>query len=269
MRILPLLSGTAVLLLAGCGTVADAVTGTRDYWGQTTAVSAAWEEPPSNVDAEGRRLDEPTLEPVVEGSVFEVVCALRVGETAYYQTRTTTADGWSDEVSESWVYAEGVQVKPEGEDEEYGDAGAVPDDVAECDVDLPETVSEPEAPDVHHQAYVVAYESSLYFSLPDTTFNGMSNGDYESVRLPSHAEIDVHCVWTTMNVVEEPPSTSYNEEVPYYLVTQGDHTGYVDPLWVYFADDPAEVPSELDYDAQTGTVADHGNVPELAECPAD
>jgi hypothetical protein len=269
VRILPLLSGAAVLLLAGCGTVADAVAGTRDYWGQTTAVSAAWEEPPASVDAEGRRLDEPTSETFAVGSAFEVLCVLSVGETAYYQTRVTTSAGWSDQILESWVYAEGVQVKPDGEDEEYGEAGAVPDDIAECDVDTPETVSEPEAPDVHHQAYVLGYEEWLRFSVPETTFNGMSNSDHEAVKLPLPAEIDVHCVKTTTNVVEEPPSTAYNEAVPYYLVTHDGHTGYVDPLWVYFTDDPAEVPAELDYDAQTGTVADHGDVPELAECPAD
>ncbi len=258
-----------MLALAGCGAVADAVGGTRDYWGRTAVESVAWEEPPEDVDAEGRRFDEPDSEPLEAGSPFEVLCVLHAGETDYYQTRTTVPGAWSEEVRESWVYAEGVQVKPEGTDEALGEAGEVPGDIAECDVDAPETVSEPVAPDVHHQAYVVHYEEWLYFSVPDTTFNGRSNGDYPAVKLPQRAEIDVHCVKTTMNVVEEPPSTSYNEDVPYYLVTQGEHTGYVEPLWVYFADDPDEVPAELDYDAGTGTVADHGNVPDLQECPAD
>lgn len=264
-----MLGAAAVLVLAGCGAVADTVAGTRDYWGQADANSATWETPPTSVDAEGRRLDEPTSETLAMGSTFEVLCALSVGETAYYQTRVTTPDGWSEEVRESWIYADGVQVRPAGEGEDYDEPGAVPDDLAECDVDTPETVPEPEAPDVHHQAYVVYYEEWLYFSVSETTFNGMSNGDHEGVKLPNPAEVNVHCVKTTKNVVEEPPSTSYNEEVPYYLVTHDGHTGYVDPLWVYFADDPAEVPPELDYDASNGTVADHGDVPELAECPAD
>lgn len=263
-----MLSGAAVLALAGCGAVADAASGTRDYWGQTAAETVAWEEPPANVDAEGRRLDEPTSETLVVGSKFEVLCVLQAGETAYYQTRTTIPDGWSEQVLESWVYAESVQVKLDGTEDEYSEPGEVPDDIAECDVKAPETVPEPVAPDAHHQAFVVAYEEWLYFSVPETTFNGMSNSDHYGVKLPQGAEIDVHCVRTTMNVVEEPPSTSYNEDVPYYLVTHDGWTGYVDPLWVYFADDPAEVPAELAYNADDGTVSDHGNVPELQECPA-
>lgn len=255
--------------LVGCGAVADAIEGNRDYWGQTAAEATFWEEPPENVDSEGRRIDEPTSETLDAGAAFEVLCVLQVGETAYYQTRTTIPDGWSDVVWESWIYADGVQVKPDGTDEAYSESGEVPDDIAECDVEAPETVTEPEAPDVHHQAYIADYEEQLYFSVPETTFNGLGDSDHEHLTLPDRAEVDVHCVKTTLNVVEEPPSTSYNEEVPYYLVTYDGHTGYIDPLWVYFADDPSEVPAALDYNADYGTVSDHGNVPELQECQAD
>lgn len=242
--------------------------GDRDYTGQAVLSSDAWESPPAKVDSEGRRFDEPDAGRLSPEDSFEVLCVLHAGGSDYYHTRIVTPDGWNDRTWEGWVDADDIKVKPVGSDEAYGSAGAVPDDLDECDEGAPETVTETDPPNVHHRAYVVHYQESLYFSVPDTTFNGRGAGDYDHVTVPDRAEIDVHCVRTTKNIVEEPPSTSYNEDVPYYLATYDGHTGYIDPLWVYFADDPAEVPEALNYDSHTGTVSDHGAVPDLEECPA-
>ncbi|MFG3343294.1 hypothetical protein [Glycomyces sp. NPDC048151] len=257
------LTAATALTLAGCGLV-DAVTGKQEYGGIADTTLVYWESAPEKVDIRGQRLDEPVLDTIAQDSTFTVLCALHAEGTDYYKTEQTVAEGWSDYSWEAWVYADGVRLRS-GED--YLGAGEVPDDIKTCRDDEPETVAGPEAPDVHHRAFVVPSgdEEWLYLGVSYATFNGMG-GDFEHIVMPGRAEIDVHCVRTTTRVTEE-PGIYLEEKVPNYLATYDGVTGYVDPLWVYFAEDPAEVPASLDYDAQTGTVSDHGDVPDLQECP--